>query len=174
MHTAFLQMRRTIQNLLGKRSSPAAHESDLSPFWSYYVAGYVEQPQLWYCQSATSSADTFDTATNPWPPTAGSTMCRAGYAARQELANGTDVKAEITFPRLIFLADQAIISDWVSMSDALNRHNGSMNVLYGNGAVKNVQGNDTITTNLILMPRPHSTSGNIPVANIFKELDAGR
>ncbi|MDT8388949.1 MAG: type II secretion system protein [Lentisphaeria bacterium] len=146
----------------------------LSPFWPYYVAGYVDPPQLWYCPSATSSYDTFDTAVNPCPPEPGVTFCRAGYSARPELANGRVIRAEETFPPLMFLSDQAIICDRVSTSGALNRHTGSLNVLYADGAVVNVSANDTIITSVAVLQTPFSTSGNIPVANIFKELDTGR
>ncbi|MDT8390261.1 MAG: type II secretion system protein [Lentisphaeria bacterium] len=145
-----------------------------APFWPYYVAGYVNAPHLWYCPTAKSPYDTYNTPINPWPPARLSVNCRSGYSARPELADGTEVKAEVDFPRLTSVGYQAIIADRVSTAGALNAHQGSLNVLYGDGAVNNILANETLESNIAVLKNPFSTSGNIPLVNIFNELDASR
>jgi prepilin-type N-terminal cleavage/methylation domain-containing protein/prepilin-type processing-associated H-X9-DG protein len=149
-------------------------QTTTSPFWPYYVAGYVDPPQLWYCPAETSLYSTYNTPINPWPPDPATTFCRGGYSARPELANGREVVAEVNFIRLMTVGDQAIISDLVSTAGVLNKHKQSLNVLYGDGSVNNVSANDTVIANVAVLPSPFSTAGDVPVANIFKEFDAAR
>lgn len=143
------------------------------PFWPYYAGDYVGAPQLWYCPAVTTPWSSYNGAYNPWPPALGS-FCRAGYSSRPELANGMEIKAGETFPRLMMVRDQVIISDFVTKPNALPRHTGSLNALYGDGTAKNVLGNAAINDYFSLLPSSFNASANVTVANIFKELDAAR
>jgi prepilin-type N-terminal cleavage/methylation domain-containing protein len=102
------------------------------------VGGFMKIPQVFYCPAENDPQNSFNSTTNPFPPTVGSTTnCYAGYGCRPEYALPDDVTTwtNTTLPRFFRFRNEAIFADLTSISTRLDtRHKNGVNVLYGNGS----------------------------------------
>ena len=107
--------------------------SSANPKWSYYpyyLAGFMDSPETWYCPSATLSWIQYNTPDNQWP--LGSHKTRSSYSYKCELEGANDDK----YPSLESLEIQAMMSDsMVRNTHVQGLHIEGSNIMYTDGSV---------------------------------------
>ncbi|RMD78792.1 MAG: type II secretion system protein [Lentisphaerae bacterium] len=115
-----------------------------SCYFSLYLAGYVNEPRVWYCPSQTDAGHVFNSPANRWPPGGTVTNTRAAFSSRTtfRLADGTTMSVTTwafgipaNAPRLTTLAEQTIMADIISTPQRiLSCHGDGVNTLYSDGS----------------------------------------
>lgn len=107
--------------------------SSSTPKWSYYpyfLDGFMDSPELWYCPSATLSWIQYNTPDNQWP--LGSHKTRSSYSYKCELSGADDDK----YPSLESLDLQAMMSDsMVRDTHVQGLHIEGSNIQYTDGSI---------------------------------------
>lgn len=142
--------------------------SSANPKWSYYpyyLDGFMDSPEIWYCPSATLSWIQFNTPDNQWP--LGAHKTRSSFSNKCEFAGANDEK----YPSLESLDLQAMMSDsFARDTHVRGLHIEGANVLFTDGSVHWGAGNafksitDTFTSG--------STSNNGNYVQAYENVEA--
>src|SRR5690242_10918668 len=100
-----------------------------------YQTGLIKNPQVFWCPAQDFPDFSFNTPSNPWPPTNGGTglSTRTNYGTRP-VADWTNGDPPKPMPKLTKLKNLAIFSDLCSLPYLVNNgHKSGVNVLYGHG-----------------------------------------
>lgn len=102
-----------------------------------YEHGLMTSPEAFYCPSETSTGQSFDTASNPWPPGTPGQNVLTSYGMAPLAAIPDDPAAATNLPRLELLGFRAILADSVGLPERVDsRHGDGVHALYADSAVR--------------------------------------
>jgi prepilin-type N-terminal cleavage/methylation domain-containing protein len=105
-------------------------------FGRLWTEKLVDDPKVLYCPSETSSAQSFNTSANPWPPGTPGVNVQGGYASNPLVDWGAG-DTPPAWPLLDEISTNAILADGVGLPDRVDsRHRDGVNVLYGHGGAQ--------------------------------------
>lgn len=105
-------------------------------FGRLYLHDLMQTPEAFYCPAESAADQSFDTATNPWPPGTPGVNVQGGYAMAP-LSDAGFGDLPPVLPRLDELFDQAILADGVGLPARLDsRHGDGVHALYADSAVR--------------------------------------
>ena len=116
-------------------------------FWVLFgvlkQANYLPSPRVLFCPAENNDKFMFNTPDNPWPDDGviPVTNIQAGYCDRPEEQipdDLTTVPSTFVMPKLTRFKNKAIFADLTaSQTRVVTRHRTGINVLYGNGGLRN-------------------------------------
>lgn len=99
--------------------------------------GLMTSPEAFYCPAETSEGQSFDSATNPWPPGTLNQNVLVSYGMAPLAAIPDDPAAATNLPRLELLGARAILADSVGLPERVDsRHGDGVHALYADSAVR--------------------------------------
>ncbi|MBB6428807.1 type II secretion system protein [Algisphaera agarilytica] len=99
--------------------------------------GLMETPEVFYCPAETSEGQSFDSASNPWPPGTPGQNVLTSYGMAPLAPIPDDAVNATNLPKLDLLGQQAILADSVGLPERVDsRHGDGVHALYADAAVR--------------------------------------